>query len=345
MKFNKEVFLALKDNQKVRMVAAVVCLFFLYKFYVWTRTESTDNAYVDSDISSVSSQVNGVITSVLCKENQAVKVDDILAIIDDVEYRATFEKAISAFNVASQGVVATKKKIDIEKINIEKLSENLKFTEENYNIIQRDYNRTSKLASDNFSSKKLLDNSKISFEKAKLEFIQAKYSLESALENLKLLETQKNIDEFTLQGLYQTRLIAEKALNNTRISADIDGVVTNIGMKVGNFVKTGQTIASIVPDDKLYIKANFKETQVSHLYVGMKVSIECDALPGYKMKGWIRSISPATGSKFSLIPPDNATGNFTKVVQRVPVIIDFKPSQDFASKVRTGMSVTVKARF
>lgn len=345
MQINKESIIKLKDNKYARIAIAAICMIFLYKFYVWTRTESTDNAYVESDISSVSSQVNGVIADVLCKENQIIKIGDVLAVIDDIEYKAAFLKAISAFDAASQGVMATQQKIEIEKINIEKLSDNLRFTEENYSILLRDYNRTSKLASDNFSSKKLLDTSKIGSEKAKLELAQAKYGLESAIKNLQLLEMQKVIDEFNLQALQQNKIIAENALNNTQIKSDIDGTVTNIGMKVGNFVKTGQTIASIVPQDKLYIKANFKETQVGHLSVGMRVWIECDALPGYKMKGWIRSFSPATGSKFSLIPPDNATGNFTKVVQRIPVIIDFKPPQDIASKVKTGMSVSIKARF
>jgi membrane fusion protein (multidrug efflux system) len=335
---------SLKNSSAARVFTACAIVFFSYEFYVWTKTETTDNAYVEADISLVSSQVGGVITKIFCTENQRVERDDILAEIDDTDYKSELDKAISAIDVATKNISIATQKIEIEKINIKKLEENLHFTQENYDVALREYKRTSTLASSNFSSGKLLDSAKIGSEKAKLELSQTALALESTIKNLALLKTQKTIDEANLNGLLQNKAIAENAYRNTKIRAAISGIITNVGIKTGNFVRVGQTLAAIVPTQSLYIKANFKETQVTKFDIGADAWVKFDGISGRTVKGYVKSISPAAGSKFSLIPPDNATGNFTKVVQRFPVIIDFTVPDDIVALVKTGMSASVSVR-
>ena len=152
------------------------------------------------------------------------------------------------------------------------------------------------------------------------------------------------MNHLDLEVLKQAQITAEDGLKNTIILSPIDGVIASNGIRKGNFVRPGTPLVSVVPKHS-FIRANFKETQVVNLTPGEEVVFTVDAIKGHKFTGKIRGIYPATGSKFSLIPSDNATGNFTKIVQRIPVIIDFDHAQEGAEMIRTGMSVTVKARY
>ena len=162
-------------------------------------------------------------------------------------------------------------------------------------------------------------------------------------QNFLLLNMKKIADTAKLQSLMQTKLLMERSLANTKIKAPISGIIANNNLKVGNFVRQGFILFSVVPN-KPYIKANYKETQVAKFKNGMKVDLKFDSLPKKKFQGIVRNISPATGAKFSLLPPDNATGNFTKIVQRVPVIVDFDYFPDDQTILVPGMSVQVSIR-
>jgi membrane fusion protein (multidrug efflux system) len=269
----------------------------------------------------------------LILDNQPVKVGDIIAEIEDTDYAASLQKASSALEIAENNMKITEQKIEIQKIDIAKLENNVAFSKTNFDMADRERVRTSKLAADNFSSARLLDNAKLVAEKAKSELAQALLGLDSANKNLLLLRLQKFVDEAGVVSATQNKAIADHALKNTKIISPIDGVLANNSIKVGNFLRAGVPIVAVVPVSGLYIKANFKETQVAKFTTGSKVLVKLDATPGITFNGFVRNVSPATGSKFSLIPPDNATGNFTKVVQRISVIIDFEIPQEFASKV------------
>lgn len=334
----------LKRSPVLKVVLGFIAIMIVYKIYIWTQTESTDNAYIEADISIVSSEVNGAVAKLLISDNQPVKAGDIIAEIDDTEYVADFKKAQAGLDEAENSVKITEQKIEIQKLDIAKLEDNLNFAKISFDIEDRNYKRTSKLAADNFSSKKLLDDSKNDLEKARFNLSQVQFDLDSGHKNLELLELQKLSDEAKVITMTQAKVIAEYALSKTKIKAPVDGVVANNGIKIGNYARQGAPLVVVVPITGLYIKANFKETQVEKFNPGAKVKIEIDGISGEEIKGRVRAIYPASGSKFSLIPPDNATGNFTKVVQRVPVLIDFDVPEKFAGKVKAGMSVTVSVR-
>ncbi|MGV2433456.1 MAG UNVERIFIED_CONTAM: HlyD family secretion protein [Rickettsiaceae bacterium] len=174
-----------------------------------------------------------------------------------------------------------------------------------------------------------------------MTYLQAKMNLEITTKNLNILNTEKLIKNAELTALRESYKSAQKALNDTIIKSPIDGVVASNSLRKGNIVRQGMPLLMIVPKTR-YVKANFKETQVTKFEIGQDVEFEVDAIKGAKFKGKIKHIYPATGSKFSLIPADNATGNFTKIIQRIPVIIEFDNEQEKAYLIRTGMSTRVK---
>lgn len=318
-------------------------LYIIYQLYIWSKTQSTDNAYLESDISIISAEINGVIKEILISDNMDVKEDDIIARINDEEYSARLADAEAAYIAGTKDLKALEQNIEIEKINIEKNKEALDFATINLDLTMADYKRVNELNKDKFASKKLLDNANISLEKTKFEYYQAKLNLQQTEQRLLLLNIQKSAQEARINSLLQQKILAARNLMLTNIKAPISGTVANSSLKIGNYVRAGVPIFLIVPP-KLYIKANFKETQVEKFKPGMKVLLNFDCSPKDKIYGVIRSISPATGSKFSLIPPDNATGNFTKIVQRVPVLIDFELPPDLKLNLIPGMSVKIKVR-
>ncbi len=207
-----------------------------------------------------------------------------------------------------------------------------------------DYIRTQELNKESFASKKTLDESKMSFTKAKTDHNQAKLNLQIAQQNLLLLALQKTAEEEKMKGLLEDKNIVARSLVNTQIIAPVNGVIANSSLQVGNFINPGRVLFFVVQDEQMYVKANFKETQIAKLQPKQKVKLQFDSLPKKIIYGRIRNISPATGSKFSLIPTDNATGNFTKIVQRIPVLIDFETPKDITSNLIPGMSAIVSVR-
>jgi len=169
----------------------------------------------------------------------------------------------------------------------------------------------------------------------------AQSALDAASANLEVLKAQQREAMRTLDELKTALARAERDLSFTVIRAPVDGVFANRAVQTGDFVQTGQRLASLVPLDEVYVDANFKETQLARLRPGQPVSISVDALPGHEINGRIASLSPASGSVFSLLPPDNATGNFTKIVQRLPVRIEVPATVGSQQLLRPGMSVVV----
>ena len=328
----------------ISVAVLLLLLFFTYEIYVWAKTQSTDNAYVEADISSISSEVNGVIDKVLVKENNIVEANQIIAKIKDDDHKANFNKAEAALDGARRDIEIIEQDIKLSNIEQQKTDEAYQFAVESFRISEIDYKRIQSLSKDNFASKKNVDSTKILFEKAKSDLVQAEFNMQTSKENLTLLE----IKRFASIAKYNTSSaeldLAKRALDNTVIRSPIRGMIGNSSLREGNYIRAGSVLFSVVPIDELYIKANFKETQISKFKLGMKVEILVDSEKGEKIEGEIRNVSPATGAKFSLLPPSNATGNFTKIVQRVPVIIDFQVPERVKNKIVPGMSVFVKVR-
>ncbi len=328
----------------VRYLVIGLLILITYKLYIWLNTESTDNAYIESDISIISSEVSGTIKKVLAGDNSKVKQEDIIAELDDEEYQAKFDKASATVEGAILKSKIVEQQIIIKQTRLDKLQKILAFTAVSLELSLTDYKRTAELSKDNYASQKLLDSAKLSYENAKSENDKTKSDIEINKQQLAALELRKAEIEQEIKAAKNEQQIARRNLYNTKIRAPISGTIANSSLKVGNYVRSGVSLLLVVPDLPLYIKANFKETQVHKFKPGMVVTITADSTPRKKFKGIIRSTSPATGSKFSLIPPDNATGNFTKVVQRVPVFIDFDPPELISTSLVPGMSVITSIR-
>jgi membrane fusion protein, multidrug efflux system len=341
------IFDKIKSYKNIKVISGVVVILLLYsayQIYLWTNTQSTDNAYIEADISSISSEVGGVIERVFVKENNLVKAGQIIAQINSADYKARYEQAEAALDSAVHNVEMIKQNIKLAIISQNKAIESRGFAEKNFKISEIDYQRITELSKDNFASKKNLDSAKISYEKAKNDLSQAILDMETSKENVKLLEIKKLVAIAKSNTTLQERNLAKRALDNTNIRSTVDGVIGNSSLREGNFVRPGVVLFSVVPIDQLYVKANFKETQISKFKIGMVASVKIDSESGIIIKGIIRNISPATGSKFSLLPPANATGNFTKIVQRVPVTIDLNIPSEIRNKIVPGMSTLTSVR-
>jgi len=307
----------------VIVIMVVIIIYLAHGIYVWANTESTDNAYIDADISTVSAEVSGVLTNLLVTNNTKVNKGDLIGEIDDRDYKAKLAALEASIGASEKNIDIIDQKISIGQVNLEQSIEKLKLAEISFNIVSTDFTRVQELNKAKFASIKALDDSKNSYQKAKTEYKQAQLDLDISKQNLQLLGLEKAAEQEKLKELEENKKITLRSLQNTKIIAAVSGIFGNSSLEVGNYITPGRSLFSIVQDNSMYIQANFKETQVKKFQSGMKVKIEFDALPSKVFYGKIRNISPATGSKFTLIPPDNATGNFTKIVQRVPVLIDF----------------------
>ncbi len=325
------------------VIIAVIFAFVIYRIYVWNNTQYTDNAYIEAEISNVSSEVSGVISEILVEENNQVKQGQIIAKIKDDNYHANYQKALSVLESAKRDIQIIEQNIKLAQIDQVKATESFEFAETNLKLTQVDYNRIQALSRENYASKQKLDSTEIALEKAKNEFSQAKLNMQTTEEKLALLEIQRLSSIAKHTTIQQEVILAKRDLDNTLICCPINGIIGNSSLKVGNYVRAGVVLFSIVPE-KLYVKANFKETQITNFKKGMQAVMSFDSEPTHEIIGYIRNLSPATGAKFSLLPPANATGNFTKIVQRVPVLIDFDIPAALVGKLTPGMSTIVKIR-
>ncbi len=198
-----------------------------------------------------------------------------------------------------------------------------------------------RLADKNFASRQALETAQANRDQGRAAVTGAQAAIDAAEANVEVTQAQQQEAQRALAELRTALAKAERDLAFTEIRAPIDGVIGNRAMQTGDYVQTGQRLASLVPLDEVYIDANFKETQLARLQPGQKVSISVDALPEHAIEGTVDSFAPASGAVFSLLPPDNATGNFTKIVQRVPVRMRVPADVAAQGLLRPGMSVVV----
>jgi membrane fusion protein (multidrug efflux system) len=335
-----------KSKSKKFLIAITLCLILIFSLQniiiKWLTTEATDNAFIDGNISLISPEISGIIKKININENSSVSEGDVIIEIEEADYKARLEQARAQLQVGENAVYMTDYKIKLENLNIQKLKDSIVVAQADLNVAEKEYKRNISLNKVNFSSTKLLDNAKASLEKASFALKKAKLDIESSEYNISLLSLKKSTEMANLVNLSETLKLAERAYNNTNIKAPVSGIATNITAKAGNYANPGHPLFAIVQNDNLTIKANFKETQVRKMKPGMDVTLKIDVIKDHSIKGKIRSLAPATGSKFSLLPAENASGNFTKVVQRVPVTIDFEVPEEYKDLLIPGMSVKVE---
>ena len=302
---------------------------------------TTDDAYVRAYNTTLGAKVSGYISEFLVDDNVRVGAGDVVARIDDGDYRLAVDAARDKIATQEATIARFDRQITAQRANIEQAQAQLLSAVAAQKRMRLEFERQQALAGREFASKQTLEQSVANRDQANAAMQSAQAGLDGALANVDVLQAQQKEAVRTLEELKTALAKAERDLSFTEIRAPVDGVIGNRAAQVGDFVQTGQRIAALVPLSDVFIDANFKETQLARLQPGQPVSIKVDALPDESLDGVVASVSPASGAVFSLLPPDNATGNFTKIVQRLPVRIKVPAGLAERGVLRPGMSVVV----
>lgn len=303
---------------------------------------STDDAYVGAEMATISAKLSANIAAVSVAQNQEVKAGQPLVTLDDGDQRI----ALDAARAKSATAVATLGRIDsqIEAGRASLLQAQAQAISAQADVTRTiaDFDRANSLAAKSYGSQATLDAATAARDRARAALASANAGVTAAEANVEVLKAQRIEAARQADELKVAEQKAARDLTFTKISAPIDGLVANTNMQLGDLVSAGKRLMSIVPLDQVYVDANFKETQVGPLKIGDKAQITVDALPGSTFEGTVSGIAGGTGSVFTLLPPDNATGNFTKIVQRVPVRIALDRASAEKHVLRPGMSVVVR---
>ncbi len=349
-----------KKNKNFGVVLAIILVvgsiagFFLYEHAI--HHESTENAQVKADMSQVISRVSGYVNKVLVQDNQLVKTGDTLLIIDDRDYvvrvrqaEAALAVAKSNLEVARQGVNVGINQVDAANANVLAAEAGIEEAKVRQWRAQKDFERYENLWQDHTITEQ-------QYEKALAEKQAADRQLELLEKQREIAQRQSKtsgaqstvttskvaVAEATVQQSEAALEAAKLNLSYTAIIAQFDGQLSAVNIEPGQMVQAGQSLFNLVSTNNYWVVANFKETQLEKMEVGQAVKIEIDAFPSHHFKAKVSSFSPATGNTFALLPADNATGNFVKVVQKVPVKIVFEePGDPFLSKIKAGMNAEV----
>jgi membrane fusion protein (multidrug efflux system) len=315
-----------------------------YGHYWWTAGRylvSTDDAYVGAKSATLSPKVSGYVSDIAAADNARVAAGDVIARIDDGDYRLAVQTARDQIAVQQATIERLGRQTAAQEAAVDQAKAQLASAKAGATRADLELKRQQDLATRQISSKQSLEQALATYDQSVASVQAAEAAIEAATANVGVLKAQQEEARRTLQQ-YETSLAkAERDLSFTVIRAPFDGVIGNRAVQVGDYVQPTQRLASLVPLDAIYIDANFKETQLAKVHPGQPVSIAIDAFPDHALEGKVASVAPASGSVFSLLPPDNATGNFTKIVQRVPVRIGLPQGGTLAGLLRPGLSVVV----
>jgi membrane fusion protein (multidrug efflux system) len=349
-----------KKSNKGFMIALIVLVlvggaFGGSKYIHGLHHEETDDAQIDANISPVIPRIAGYVIDVRVKDNQKVKKGDTLVVLDNrneliqvAQMQAALTAAESNHSVAEANTTASRSTIATYDANISTADAQIEAAKVTLNRATQDYNRYANLIKDHSVTQQ--------------QFEQADAAKQSAERQLQVLQDQKNaatrqanaataqsnatgqqvsVANATIQQRQADLDNAKLNLSYTVIVAAEDGLVSKVNVQVGQYLQAGQSLFSIVLDTNPWVVGNFKETQLSKMRIGQKVTVHVDAYPGHDFEATLTSFSPATGARFALLPPDNASGNFVKVVQRLPVKIEFNGNDPLVKDLRPGMNVDV----
>lgn len=334
-----------KPNRVLPIILGVILvagLIFGVKEYIYYgKHVDTDDAQIDGDISPVVSRVGGYVDSIYFQENTHVDKGQLLVKIDDADYKMKVEQAQAAKTGASANIGVGQSQIYVNAANSSSAKAAVESAAARLDKTNKDYQRYANLIKDGSITQQQFDQAKADLEVANANYRAAQDQYKATQQQVSATESQLVV---TNKGVTQKQVDIDYAnlqLSYTAIKSPASGIVSKKNVQIGQLVQAGQTLFSIVNDNSIYITANFKETQLDKIRDGQKVNIDVDGYPDMKLKGSVFNFAPATGAKFSLLPPDNATGNFVKVVQRIPVKIKIDGNKEDLAKLRPGMSVSV----
>ena len=326
-------------------VLAAALAFGAYEGHEWWTNGrfliSTEDAYVQADITILSAKVSGYVSSVAVTNNQSVKAGDLIAKIDDGDYRFALQSAKDKLATQQSAITRIGRQIEASRASVAQAEAQVAAARAEAERAESDYARQQQLARSDYTSRAALETAKANRDRADANVKSAQAAFAAAQANVEVLSAQRTEGQRLAAELQTSVEKAERDLTFTEIHAPVDGVIGNKAMEVGTFVQPGARLAALVPMSSVHVDANFKETQLASLKPGQKVHIEVDAFPDADVVGTVESVSPASGSVFSLLPPENATGNFTKIVQRVPVRVSVHPEIVQQGILRPGLSVVV----
>ncbi|HZX58942.1 MAG TPA: HlyD family secretion protein, partial [Mucilaginibacter sp.] len=283
----------------------------------------------------------GYVDSIFFEENSHVEKGKVLVKLDDRDYKVKVEQALAAKQTANAGVGVGQSQISSTAANASSSHAQVESAQAKLDQANKDYARYANLVKDGSVTQQQFDQVKANRDVAQATYNAAQDQYKAALEQVGTTKNQLTVTNVGVTQRQSDVDYAKLQLSYTTITAPASGIASKKNIQIGQLVQPGQTLFSVVNDNSVFITANFKETQLTNLRNGQKVNIEVDAYPDMKLHGEVYNFAPATGAKFSLLPPDNATGNFVKVVQRVPVKIKFNTSKDTLAMLRPGMSVNV----
>lgn len=350
-----------KSNKKFIIILVVLILFFgtygTYKYLHSLSHETTDDAQIEKNMNPIIPRVNGYITKVYVKDNDFIKKGDTLFTIDQKDYLLKVEDAKAAlvgaesnFEVAKADIGSAVANIAVSDANVQSAGGNIETAKIRLGRATNDFERFNNLYKNHSITKQ--------------QFEQALAAKQEAESQVRILQQQQKASAFQKSVIIAKSNVSEKQtkvaaaninrakamldvanlnLSYTIVTASVDGQISKIGIQPGQLVQPGQALFYIINDNETWVVANFKETQLNKMVIGQKVTVKVDAYPDTEFEGTITSFSPATGSRFSLLPPDNATGNFVKTIQRLPVKISLNSSNDVGKmkNLRSGMNVDV----
>jgi membrane fusion protein (multidrug efflux system) len=352
------------------VIILLAALFFGYsEFRYLQRYETTDDAQIDGDVDPVTPKVGGYVKEIRFKDNQAVREGDTLFVLDDADYRIRVAQAEAALQSAQAGAGVSRSNVNVaaatiqsSQATVETARNQVATAQANVTAAQararrasQDFERYQRLLAEKTIPQQQFDAIQAERDAAQAQLQAAQAQLQTAQSQVSAASTQTGVTnsqrrstesqisvaQATIKQRQADLDLARLQLSYTIVRAPATGTVSRRSVQVGQLIQPGQALCSVVGQESIWVTANYKETQLGQMQSGQLVDIDVDAFEGQKLKGRVGSFAGATGAKFSLLPPDNATGNYVKVVQRVPVRIEIEKNSPLYARLRPGMSVTV----
>ena len=337
-----------KSGKRKRVLTGVGLLLALaaagyatHYFIVGRFMVSTDDSYVRANNTMLGARVSGHIQEIVPRDNSVVRKGDVIFRIDDGDYKIAVDAARSKIATQEATIARIGRQVAAQQSAVEQAQANLTSSEAAMKRAGLDYERQQAMSSKGFASHATFEQSEAARDQGMAAVRAARAAFDAARDNVEVTKAQQVEAQAQLAELKTSLAKAERDLEFATVRAPVDGTFSNRLVNTGDFVAVGQRLGNVVPLDDVFIDANFKETQLKRIRPGQPVTIKVDAYGARGFKGVVDSISPAAGSVFTLLPPDNATGNFTKIVQRLPVRIRVPKEVARQNLLRAGMSVYV----
>jgi membrane fusion protein (multidrug efflux system) len=327
------------------LVAVAVLIVITTRWNRWegnAEWQSTDDAYLQADLTPIASKVAGYVRALPVQDFERVRTDQVLAEIVDDDYRAAVAQINAGIASAAAQVEALKAQRQLQEANVRAAKATVEAIAANLEQNARDLARQERLLKTGSSSTEAGEKLQTTHSQLAAQFDQAHAQHSAAARQLDVLAAQQAQAEAAVAAQQASLQIAQLNLSYTRILAPQDGVIGQRQVKPGQFVGVGSQITTLTPLPHVWVIANYKETQLTHMSVGERADITVDTFPGHRMRGHVLAFAPGAGSQFALLPPDNATGNFTKVVQRIAVKIEIDDADGLTDLLRPGMSVVAR---